>query len=64
LQKFSDFLEVNCLLFVSGISVTVCLCNLKDYTVSQKKQAKLFFVITMPNFHQIGQFLAQRWQIV
>jgi len=33
------------------------------YTVSQKT-SKIIFVITMSNFHQIWQFLAQRWRIV
>ena len=32
------------------------------YTVSQKKTSKIIFVITTTNFHQIWQFLAQRWQ--
>jgi len=34
------------------------------YTVSQKKTSKIIFVITRSNFHQIWQFLAQRWQRV
>ena len=33
------------------------------YTVSQKKRSKIIFVITSSNFHQLWQFLAQRWQI-
>jgi len=31
---------------------------------SVSKTSKIIFVITMSNFHQIWQFLAQRWQIV
>jgi len=45
--------------YVTGIMHCVVL-----YTVSQKKTSKIIFVITMSNFHQIWQFLAQRWQIV
>jgi len=29
-----------------------------------KKTSKIIFVITMSNFHQLWQFLAQLWQIV
>jgi len=33
-------------------------------TLCLKKASKIIFVITMSNFHQIWQFLAQRWQTV
>jgi len=33
------------------------------HRVSKNKQ-NYFFVVTTSNFHQIRQFLAQRWQIV
>jgi len=33
------------------------------YTVSQKSK-EIIFVITTSNFHQIWEFLAQRWQTV
>jgi len=43
------------LLAVATEHITPCL---------RKKTSKIIFVITMSNFHQIWQFLAQRWQRV
>jgi len=55
---------------VSKITILQPLCSLflretiEYYTPCLKKQAKNYFLITMSNFHQIRQLLAQRWQIV
>jgi len=39
-------------------------CNFHLLHRVAKKTSKIIFVITTSNFHQIRQFLAQRWQIV
>ena len=59
----SSSIETRAARKLSSLSTIRATSTRRKYTVSQKT-SKIIFVITMSNFHQIQQFLAQRWQIV